>query len=195
MKTKVCKDCGEEKCESLFFKKHANCKVCHLLKKKKWREKNPEEYKKQTKKYYESTKEEQSRKKKIWIENNREKYNSYWTKRKSSDPEFKLLSEMRSRLWLYLKKENFSKKNKTFDIVGCSPLQLREYIEKQFVDGMTWDNRSDWHIDHIIPLSSVNTEEELYKLFHYTNLQPLWAEDNLKKSNKILEPVIKQIND
>ena len=75
MKTKVCKDCGEEKCESLFFKKHANCKVCHLLKKKKWRKENPEEYKKQTKKYYESTKGEQSKKKKVWIENNREKYN------------------------------------------------------------------------------------------------------------------------
>ena len=186
MKTKVCKDCGEEKCESLFFKKHANCKVCHLLKKKKWRKENPEEYKKQTKKYYESTKGEQSKKKKVWIENNREKYNSYWTKRKSMEPEFKLLSEMRSRLWLYLKKGSLTKKNKTFDIVGCSPLQLREYIEKQFVNGMNWENRSSWHIDHIIPLSSANNEEELYKLFHYTNLQPLWAEDNLKKSNKIL---------
>ena len=82
--------------------------------------------------------------------------------------------------------ESLTKKNKTFDIVGCSPLQLREYIEKQFVNGMNWENRSSWHIDHIIPLSSANNEEELYKLFHYTNLQPLWAEDNMKKINKIL---------
>ena len=63
---------------------------------------------------------------------------------------------------------------------------LKEHLELQFVDGMSWDNRSEWHIDHIIPLSSAKTDEEIYKLCHYTNLQPLWAEDNLKKSNKIL---------
>jgi hypothetical protein len=51
---------------------------------------------------------------------------------------------------------------------------------------MNWSNRKEWHIDHIIPLSSAKTEEELLKLFHYTNLQPLWANDNIKKSNKIL---------
>lgn len=51
---------------------------------------------------------------------------------------------------------------------------------------MTWENRNEWHIDHITPLSSAKTEEELYKLCHYTNLQPLWAEENLKKGNKII---------
>ena len=50
---------------------------------------------------------------------------------------------------------------------------------------MNWDNRSEWHIDHIVPLSSANTEEELIRLCHYTNLQPLWAEDNLKKGGKL----------
>jgi hypothetical protein len=80
------------------------------------------------------------------------------------------------------------KKSKTFEIIGCTPEFLKEYIEKQFIKGMEWSNHSvyGWHIDHIIPLSSANTEEEIYKLCHYTNLQPLWAENNLKKSNKIL---------
>jgi hypothetical protein len=81
---------------------------------------------------------------------------------------------------------DITKKNKTFDIVGCNPLQLKEHLEKQFVDGMTWENKGDWHIDHIIPLSSAKTEDELYKLCHYTNLQPLWAIDNIKKGKKIL---------
>jgi hypothetical protein len=80
-------------------------------------------------------------------------------------------------------------KNKTYnDIIGCSPEFLKEYLENQFAEGMSWDNHGQysWHIDHIIPLSSAKTDEEIYKLCHYTNLQPLWAEDNLRKSNKIL---------
>jgi len=80
------------------------------------------------------------------------------------------------------------KNNTTFEIVGGTPEIIKEHIEKQFRDGMTWDNYGfrGWHIDHIIPLSSANTEEEVYKLCHYTNLQPLWANENYKKSNKII---------
>ena len=65
---------------------------------------------------------------------------------------------------------------------------MESYLESKFETGMTWDNYGyyGWHIDHIITLSSVSSEDEVYKLCNYTNLQPLWAEDNLKKSNKIL---------
>jgi hypothetical protein len=79
------------------------------------------------------------------------------------------------------------KKNNTFDIVGCSPIFLKEHIEKKFTEGMSWSNRGlfGWHIDHIIPLSSAKTEEEIYKLCHYTNLQPLWVKDNLKKGKTL----------
>jgi hypothetical protein len=62
-----------------------------------------------------------------------------------------------------------------------------EYLGDLFTEKMNWDNYGKWHVDHIIPLSSANTEEEIYKLCHYTNLQPLWAEDNIKKSNKIIK--------
>ena len=186
METKVCSKCNVEKQITDFYGKINYCKICHLEKKQNWRKNNPEEYKKQNKNYWDRTKDVQSQKKKVWIKNNREKYNSYWTNRKNSDPEFKLLMNMRSRLCGYLKKLNITKKNKTFDIVGCSPEFLKEHLETQFTDGMSWDNRSEWHIDHIIPLSSAKTEDELYKLCHYTNLQPLWAEENMKKSNKII---------
>jgi hypothetical protein len=193
METKICSKCGVEKKVCEYYKKkgclfgvNSYCKKCQLEIKQNLRKNNPEKYKEQTKKYYEKTKDTQKEKKKIWILNNREKYNSYWTNRKKEDIEFKLITDMRSRLSTYLSKKGLSKKNKTFEIVGCSPLQLREHLEKQFVIGMTWNNRGEWHIDHIIPLSSAKTEEELYKLFHYTNLQPLWAIENIKKSNKIL---------
>ena len=64
---------------------------------------------------------------------------------------------------------------------------MKEYIEQKFTEGMCWNLvGKEIHIDHIIPLSSANTEEDIYKLCHYTNLQPLWAKDNLSKSNKIL---------
>lgn len=192
-----CKICFNERCSKYrldnvgkirdrkrnYFQKN---KQTLLEKKQLWRKNNPEQYKKQVKDYWDKVKVVQSEKKKVWINNNRDKYNSYWTNRKNEDPEFKLSINMRSRLSGYLKKLNITKKNKTFDIVGCSPKFLKEHLETQFSDGMSWDNRSEWHIDHIIPLSSAKTEDELYKLCHYTNLQPLWAEDNLKKSNKIL---------
>ena len=82
-----------------------------------------------------------------------------------------------------------TKTNKTFDIIGCAPQFLKEYLEKQFSEGMSWDNYGfyGWHIDHKIPLSSADNEEDIYKLCNYTNLQPLWATDNLKKSNKIFD--------
>ena len=191
-----CKDCFNERVlkyrlsnvekikerKKTFFQKN---KQIILEKKQLWRKNNPEQYKKQTKDYWNKVKVVQTKKKKVWINNNREKYNDYWNNRKKEEPEFKLLTGMRSRLSGYLKKLNITKTNKTFDIVGCTPELLKEHLEKQFTDGMTWENRSKWHIDHIVPLSSAKTEDELYKLCHYTNLQPLWAEDNLRKSNKV----------
>ena len=87
----------------------------------------------------------------------------------------------------FLKSKNITKNNSTFNIVGCPPIFLKEHLEKQFTDGMSWENHGlyGWHIDHIIPLASAKTEEEIYKLCHYTNLQPLWSTDNWKKGAKI----------
>ena len=81
------------------------------------------------------------------------------------------------------------KSMKSSDILGCDWKTFKQHLESQFEEGMTWDNHgiNGWHYDHIIPLSSAKTEEELYRLNHYTNLQPLWAEDNLRKSDKISE--------
>lgn len=73
-----------------------------------------------------------------------------------------------------------------FDIFGCSNTEMIQHIESLFTDGMNWSNygRTGWHIDHIYPLSKAESREDLYLRAHYTNLQPLWAVDNLKKSNK-----------
>lgn len=138
------------------------------------------------KEYNIKNKEKQQSYNKEYSINNRERLNKYKKNRNLNEPICNLINNVRSRLKKYLKSTGITKNKKTFDIVGCSPPRLKEYIEKKFVDGMSWDNYSfySWHIDHITPLSSAKTEEEIYKLCHYTNLQPLWAKDNLVKSNK-----------
>jgi len=155
---------------------------------KKWKENNSEKVKETYKKWKENNSEKVKDYLKNWAINNKEKNNEKTKLRKKDNIVYLISCRIRKRTSEYIKKNNISKKNKTFDIVGCSPQSLKEHLEKQFVDGMTWDNYGlyGWHIDHKIPLSSAKTEEELYKLCHYTNLQPLWAEDNLKKSNKII---------
>jgi hypothetical protein len=68
-------------------------------------------------------------------------------------------------------------------LLGCSPAHLKAHLEAKFTEGMTWMNYGKWHIDHVKPLASAKTESEVYPLCHYTNLQPLWAEDNLRKGD------------
>ena len=108
--------------------------------------------------------------------------------RQKDDPVYKITNNVRGRMYKYLKKLNITKRNRTFEIVGMSPSDLKEYLEKQFTDGMNWENHGQfgWHIDHRMPLDSAKTEDELYKLCHYTNLQPLWWLDNIHKSTKII---------
>ena len=204
METKVCSKCSVEKKLTDFNKMskvkcgvRSYCRECQTIDSKKyrienkgkikeyntkWNEENQEYYKKYFEEYYIINYETEKERKLKWYRDNREYFNNYQKKRKKEDIMFKLKTDMRNSVNRYLKYRS----QKTFDIVGCSPEFLKEHLESQFIDGMGWDNRNEWHIDHVIPLSSAKTEDELYQLCHYTNLQPLWAEDNLKKSNKIL---------
>lgn len=146
---------------------------------KKWRQENKERLKVTVEKYR---------------ENNRKRiskvHREYVNKRLSSDSLYKLKTILRGRIKDFIRKNGCTKRGSTSEIIlGTSYELVRIYIESKFVEGMTWGNhgfgKNKWHIDHIIPLSSANTEEEVHRLFHYTNLQPLWAIDNLRKSNKM----------
>lgn len=96
----------------------------------------------------------------------------------------KIASRLRSRLYIAIK--NHHKVGSAVSDLGCSIDELRLYLQNRFQDGMTWDNYGEWHIDHIVPLSSFNLEnrDELGKACHYSNLQPLWAFDNLSKGDR-----------
>ena len=111
---------------------------------------------------------------------------SYRKSRMLSDPIFATKYRLRCRISQAIRANGYSKISKTNETLGCSWNHLKAHLESLFVDGMTWENRNLWHIDHIIPISFATSVEELVKLNHYTNLQPLWAEDNMKKSDKML---------
>ena len=151
--------------------------------------------KEKRKQYYELNKElnkeKNKEKNKDYYKNNKEKikkYNNiYKNNKKKTDPLFKLKCNLRNRIREALKKQNYIKSKTTIDMLGCDSIIAKAHLEKQFTKGMSWENYGEWHIDHIIPCASAKTEEELIKLFHYTNLQPLWAADNMSKGKKIIE--------
>jgi hypothetical protein len=184
MKTKVCKKCNIEKPLNEFNKdKYSSdglryrCRQCTSV-----------EYKNY---YYDNRETEIERQVNYQKNNNdfvKKNRNIRHKKKYNNDVLYKLKFNIRNRVKLFLKSSNFNLNlNNTYNIIGCTPEELKIHIEKQFKKGMSWDNHSHdgWHIDHIIPLSIAKTEDEVYRLCHYTNLQPLWCEDNYKKSNKV----------
>lgn len=152
---------------------YINNKERYLERYKKNRLNNLEEYKEKSREYYLNNKE---RLIEIGSERDRKRY--------KNDPLFKLKKLSRSRIYNFLTNIDY-KKNKTIEkMIGCSFEELKEHIESKFSDDMSWDNYGEWHVDHIIPLCSVETEEDIIKLCNYKNLQPLWKEDNLKKGGR-----------
>jgi len=152
------------------------------------------------KKYYLENKEQLSANHKIYYQENKEKiaeYNKLYNqenkdmirqrknKYNNSSPIIKLRLRLRARVKLFFNQKGHKKKNSTEEILGANWKTVEAFMEAKFVDGMNWDNIGEWHIDHIIPLSSAETEQETIKLCHYTNLQPLWAFDNMSKGNKL----------
>lgn len=92
---------------------------------------------------------------------------------------------IRSLIGSGMKRMGYKKRSKSFEILGCTWPEFKAHIERQFLPGMTWENRHLWQIDHITPLATAETEADVIALNHFTNLRPLWAVDNLAKRAKI----------
>lgn len=105
--------------------------------------------------------------------------------RYKSDPLHRLRMIARSRVASAIRQHGYRKHGKTHQILGCSFEELKRHIEKQFTKGMKWSNYGDWHIDHRIPIASAKSAAELEYLLHYMNLQPMWAGENLAKSDSM----------
>ena len=163
-------------------------------------------------KKYESkpeTKKRKSENHKKWSEKNREHLTEYhkqwrtenvnkWRKtkrdyernRKARDPLYKLISNFRTAIYQVLKESNVEKNKHYFDILQYTPEQLITHLELKFKDTMTWDNYGEWHVDHKLPITHFNIQEmgdsEFMKCWSLDNLQPMWGDENIKKSNKLL---------
>jgi len=116
----------------------------------------------------------------------RKKLTQKYLNRRRTDPNFKILTILRGRIKDVLK--GHSKSDSTINILGCTIEELWIHLESKFTEGMTRQNHGKWHVDHIIPCASfdLTKPEQQVKCFHYTNLQPLWALDNLKKGKSVV---------
>ena len=148
---------------------------------KKWRRNNPEKMKASSQNYYENNKEKINEKHNEWLENNPGYYSKLLKDRRKSDPLFKLTTNVRNLIRNSITNGGYKKNSRTYKILGCSFEEFMKYIESKFEDWMTWGNYGKhkgkmfefWSYDHIIPTSSAITEEDIIKLNHYTNFQPL----------------------
>lgn len=202
---KVCSKCGKEKPVKEFYVKkdskdgyRPDCIDCVKEHKKKYNGK----YKDRVSKWYYENKETTIQRSKEWKENNPERnrelnkqsdkrrrplISKYRRERYHSDNLFRLKDGIAKLIGNSFRKKGYSKKSKTNEILGIDYNGFMKHIESQFIDGMSWDNRGEWELDHIIPVSLGKSEEEIIRLNHYSNFRPLWRKDNLLKSNNILE--------
>ena len=109
----------------------------------------------------------------------------YHSDRMKSDPVYALKQTFKSSLGNAISRMGYTKRNRSYKILGCTWDFFKGYIEAKFQDGMSWDNRGEWELDHIVPVSSATTEDEVIKLNHYSNFQPLWKEQNREKGAKL----------
>jgi len=131
---------------------------------------------------------------KKWRDENRDKWRetkrNYEKTRKANDPLYKLINNFRTAIYQVLKERNIQKNGHYFEILNYTPEQLIEHLENKFTGDITWDNYGEWHVDHIIPISSFDIKEigdnEFNKCWALDNLQPLWGDENIRKSNKLI---------
>lgn len=209
---KICRQCKKEKSYSEFGRSkwsdgyRAVCNECrrtteapkyykkHQQTIQNYKQRNREKILKENKAYYKSHSTyfssyriKHSEQYRQWRINNRARLNAYRKQLKITNPDFKIACNLRSRMSTLLRRCKTPKSSSMLKLLGCSLEQLKEHLESQFLIGMSWDTYGSWHIDHIRPCASfdLSKPEQQATCFHYSNLQPLWASDNLKKNKKL----------
>lgn len=163
--------------------------IAHRKKVAKWQKSNPEKVREKTRRYIKKHPDRCKGRNDRWARETRDKVAARkrrYAQSKRHCPLFQLAHRIRTTTREAFKRKKLKKKNLTIDMLGCSWEILKQHIEKQFTKGMNWKNMSKWHIDHIVPLASARDADELIALAHFTNLRPLWAEENMAKGDSIV---------
>jgi hypothetical protein len=186
-----CKSCMSIYNKQFLLNKGDEYKIEKTENNKKWRKENPEKKKASNLRWEKNNPEkvkEMKERQKAYNRKNHKKVADRHRNYLNNNINARISDRLRSRLQKAIKRYNFIKDNHTLELIGCSIEELKKHLENQFVEGMNWNNYSKygWHIDHIKPVALFNLSdpEEQKKCFHYTNLQPLWAVDNLSKGSK-----------
>jgi len=182
---KVCSKCNTEQPISNYCKNksrkdglHNWCNTCSSNRARNYYKDNKEIIKARSKTDYYQNKDKK-----------REYKREYTRNRRNTDLLFKIKDNIGCLIRSSINRKGFTKQTKTKDILGCDYNTLKEHLESQFDSNMSWDNHGTyWDIDHIIPVSSAKTEEELIKLNHYTNLQPLESNYNRYIKKALIPP-------
>lgn len=192
--TKVCSFCKCEKPliefgknKSCLYGVKSSCKSCDKIKRAIYEEKNKDKIVERRKINSEKNKDKRLTYCRNWYNINKKNISKKTKFLRENDELYSLRTSLRNRIFKVFKRNKWKKAGKTLELLGCDYKTAKRWIERKFTKGMTWKNQGKWHIDHKIPLASAKTKEELIKLCHYTNLQPLWATDNIKKGVKIIE--------
>ena len=220
MEYKICIICNENKLLKDYSLNGANrrnqCKSCRVLIESLKRQNNIEIFKEKDKKYYKNNKEAilernkdyrldnreqicqqkkeyyQNNKEEIleYHQNNKEKRNEYKRNRMKNDVIFRISETLKVRIHDVLK---YKKEETNSNLIGCSKKILKNWLEYQFNDSISWDNYGDvWHIDHVVPINffDISNVNEQLICFNWTNLRPLDKTKNISKSDKIIESEI-----
>jgi len=158
------------------------CKECNKKRVRKWVEENKDKYIAGMRERAKRNSKQAVERVRQWRKKHKGRRNKYDNERYKTDPVHKLKVAIRNSIGKSIRRKRMHSK----EMIGCDYDELKKHIQSQFTEGMTWNNYGEWHIDHIRPLSSfdLTNEEQQKQAFNYKNLQPLWAEDNRKKSNK-----------
>lgn len=205
--SRQCKKCGKVKPASCFYRQKnkigiaALCKPCYIERSAKWKAENKERAARNNRRWADANRDSELRRKLYWSKHKRPDTNQMSDKQREaarrrarvskrkmrSDARFRAFDNIRRAILYALRGER--KNERTFALLGYRSDDLCLHLEKQFLPGMSWENYGDWHIDHIVPVSSFDfsaaPEDSLRACWALTNLRPLWGDENVKKSNKI----------
>jgi hypothetical protein len=190
-----CSRCGKEFEYGEKGSRGFQCPICKRAdtheRHVRWKTENPEKHKAAKRKYAAIHKEQANRNGHEWYLKNKDHYYKnkriYLDNRRKTDENFVLACRLRARVRSAVKSQNTKRAGAAIDLIGCSIKYLKDYLMSLFTEGMTWDLllSSEIEIDHVLPVASfdLTDPEQQRRAFYYTNLQPLWVDDNRKKSD------------